>query len=194
MWLWFLAAYAQRGCRLRARGDAVAEPPVTFAGLLRKLRLEEAHGIYRDLGDLLGQANALTELGAAWLQTRDFPAAAQALEEAQGIYRDLGHRLGEVEALNEAGTAYRVGGDIGRATGCHRQALDLARAIASSWDEAHALAGLGRCARADGRVADAEDSLRQALEIFQRLGAAEAAGVAVELDALMEPGPAAERQ
>src|ERR1700689_4012401 len=37
----FMAAYAQRGWRrLRARGEAVAEPPVTFAGLLRKLRTE----------------------------------------------------------------------------------------------------------------------------------------------------------
>ena len=41
MGLLFLAAYARRGWRrLRARGEAVAEPPVTFAGLLRKLRTE----------------------------------------------------------------------------------------------------------------------------------------------------------
>src|SRR5271168_2662931 len=36
-----LAAYARRGwLRLRAGGEAVAEPPVTFAALLRKLRAE----------------------------------------------------------------------------------------------------------------------------------------------------------
>jgi len=65
-----------------------------------------------------------------------------------------------------------------------RSALGLARAIGSPWDEAHALAGLGRCALAVGRTAEAEDKLRQALEIFQRIGAAESAGVAAELDAL----------
>jgi hypothetical protein len=69
--------------------------------------------------------------------------------------------------------------------------LALAREIGSSWNEGHALAGLGRCARAAGRTADAEPDLRQAWEIFQRSGAAEAAGVAAELDALTNPGPTA---
>ena len=64
---------------------------------------------------------------------------------------------------------------------------DLARQIGSPLEEAHALAGLGRCADADGRIAEAEDRLRQALAIFQRIGAADAAGVAAELDSL--PGP-----
>jgi hypothetical protein len=41
----------------------------------------------------------------------------------------------------------------------------------------------GRCALA---AADAKDGLRQALDIFQRIGAAEAVGVASELDALTE--------
>ena len=73
------------------------------------------------------------------------------------------------------------------------QAVDLAREIGIAWDEAHALAGLARCARAAGRTAEAEDKLRQALAIFQRIGAAEAADVPAELDALPgtpDPAPA----
>jgi hypothetical protein len=58
--------------------------------------------------------------------------------------------------------------------------------------EARALAGLGRCARAAGRTAEAEDRLRQALAILRRIGAAEAADISAELDALPEtPDPAA---
>ena len=91
------------------------------------------------------------------------------------------------------GTLHRVRGDLDRAGACHRQALDLAREIGSSWDEAHALAGLGRCALAAGRTADAAADLRQAQEIFQRIGAAEAAGVAAELDALTGAAPTEER-
>ena len=53
------------------------------------------------------------------------------------------------------------------------------------------LAGLGRCARAPGRTAEAGKTLRQALAIFQRIGAAEAADVSAELDALPgTPDPA----
>ena len=90
----------------------------------------------------------------------------------------------EVTALNEAGTLSRTRGDLGQARACHEQALDLARRIGSPPEEAHALAGLGRCALAGGRAAEAEDRLQQALAIFQRIGAAEAAGVSAELDAL----------
>jgi hypothetical protein len=50
---------------------------------------------------------------------------------------------------------------------------------------------LARCARAEGRTAEAEAGLRQALALFQRIGAAEAADVSAELDALPgAPGPA----
>jgi len=150
--------------------------------------LEAAPGIYRDLGDRRGEANAFIYLGAVRRLTGDYPGAAEALEAALGIFREFGARGAEVEALNEMGTLHRVRGDLDRAGAYHRQALDLAQEIDSSWDEAHALAGLGRCALAADRVADAEASLRQAWEIFQRIGAAEATGVAAELDALAEAG------
>ena len=153
--------------------------------------LEQALGIYRDLGNRLGQANALLYLGSVRRAMGEYPAAAQALEQALGIYRDLGDRGGEAEALNERGALHRVSGDLAAAEGCHQQALDLARVIATSWDEAHALAGLGRCALAAGHAATAEDGLRQALEIFQRIGAAEAAEVSAELQALTDARPAA---
>jgi tetratricopeptide (TPR) repeat protein/transcriptional regulator with XRE-family HTH domain len=150
---------------------------------------DQALGIYRDLGERLGQANAVFYLGIVRRLSGDYPAAAQDLEQALGIYRDLGDRGGQITVLNESGTLYRVSGDPAQAEGCHRQALDLARAITSSWDEAHALAGLGRCALAAGHATSAAALLQQALEIFQRIGAAEAADLRAELDALTGPPP-----
>jgi hypothetical protein len=44
-----------------------------------------------------------------------------------------------------------------------------------------------------GRATQAEVLLRQALEIFERIGAAEAAGVSAELAALTGTRPAAHR-
>jgi DNA-binding SARP family transcriptional activator/tetratricopeptide (TPR) repeat protein len=172
----------------------------TQIGIVRRLTgdyrgaagaLREALGIYRDLGNRLGQANALTHLGAVRRQTGDYPGATEALEAALAICRDLGDRGGEAEGLNEAGALYRASGDLDRAAACHQQALDLARAIDSPWDEACALAGLGRCALIAGRTVDAEACLKQAQEIFQRIGAAEAVGIAAELHALTKAlGPA----
>jgi tetratricopeptide (TPR) repeat protein/transcriptional regulator with XRE-family HTH domain len=146
--------------------------------------LEQALSIHRDLRDRRGQANALLYLGILRRLTGDNPGAARDLEQALDIHRDTGDRGGEVEALNEAGTLSKALSDLRQARSYHQQALDLARQIDAIWDEAHALAGLARCALADGRIAEAEAGLRQALEIFQRIGAAEAADVSAELDAL----------
>jgi tetratricopeptide (TPR) repeat protein len=119
-------------------------------------------------------------------QTGDFPGAGEALAEALGIFRDIGHRGGEVEVLNELGALHRVQGSLAEAEACHSAALRVAREIRSAWDEAHALAGLGRCDLAAGHPAAAEARLRQAYQMFHRIGAAEAPGVATELDALAD--------
>jgi tetratricopeptide (TPR) repeat protein/transcriptional regulator with XRE-family HTH domain len=156
--------------------------------------LKAGMSIYRDLGNRLGQANALNEMAVLWRLTGDYPGAAEALEAALGIYQDLSDRLGQANALNEMGALHRVRGDLDQAGTCHRQALDLAREIDSSWDEAYTLAGLARCALAAGRTADAVAGLRQAQEIFQRIGAAEATGVAAELDALAAAAPTGDGQ
>jgi tetratricopeptide (TPR) repeat protein/transcriptional regulator with XRE-family HTH domain len=149
--------------------------------------LEQALSIYRDIGERLGRANTLNRLGSVRRLIGDYPGAARDFEQALDIHRDLGNRGGEAEVLNERGTLHRVSGESAEAQQCHQQALELARAIASSWDEAHALAGLGRCALAAGDPAQGGILLRQALEIFQRIGAAEAADLPAELDAIADP-------
>jgi tetratricopeptide (TPR) repeat protein len=148
---------------------------------------EEALDIYRDIGGRGGQANALISLGIVRRVTGDYRGAAKALEEALDISRDISYRHGEAEILNETAALYRVHGDPTRAAEYHRQALTLSREIASPRDEACALAGLGRCALALGGTSDAAENLRQARDLFQRIGAAEAAGVAAELDTLAGP-------
>ena len=82
-----------------------------LAGLLRRdgpwadaiTRHTAAIQAARHLGDRLGQADALNDLGDVRRLTGDYPAAAQALEQALGIYRDLGDRLGQANALSDLG-------------------------------------------------------------------------------------------
>jgi len=153
--------------------------------------LQEALGICRERNDRLGQIHALTWLGVVRRLTGDYPGAARDLQEALAISREIGNPDAEVTAHNESGTLNRIRGDLGRACSSHQQALHLSRQLGIVLEEAHALAGLGRCARAADRTAEAEDRLRHALAILQRIGAAEAADVSAELDALPEaPDPA----
>ena len=72
-----------------------------FAGAGRDLA--EALDIYRGVGNQLGQANALNNLGDMRRLVGDYPAAARDLEEALGIYRDLGNRLGQANVLTNLG-------------------------------------------------------------------------------------------
>jgi tetratricopeptide (TPR) repeat protein/transcriptional regulator with XRE-family HTH domain len=185
------------------RGERVTRASaLDYLGIVRRLTgdlpgaardLQEAAGTYQDAGDRQGLAETLTHLGVVRRLTGDDPGAARDLQEALDIARQIDSPDTEVTALNESGTLSRIRGDLGQATSCHQQALDLARQLGIPLEEAHALAGLGRCARAAGRAAEAEDKLRQALAIFQRIGAAEAADVPAELDALPgtpDPAPA----
>ena len=148
--------------------------------------LQAALRICRDAGDRGGEASALGFLGVALRLAGDYPGAAEALEAALVTFQNVGNRGDQANALNDLGSTYRLRGDLTRAMTCHRQALDLARDIRSSWDEAHALAGLGRLALATGDTVSAKADLQRALSIFERIGTAEAADLAAELDALPE--------
>jgi tetratricopeptide (TPR) repeat protein/transcriptional regulator with XRE-family HTH domain len=187
------------GERRERHGRAVA---LIFLGVVRRLTgdlpgaardLQEAVGTFRDARDPLNLAVALIRFAVVRRVTGDYPGAARDLQEALGIARQIASPDAEVMALNESATLSRIRGDLSQARACHQQALDLARQLGIPLEEAHALAGLGRCAQAAGRTPEAEDRLRQALAIFQRIGAAGAAGVSVELDALPgtpDPAPA----
>lgn len=171
---------------------------LAFLGTVRKLtgeyqdaaeNLQAALTIYRELGDRLGQGIALGNLGAVRRETTDYQGAREVLDEALAIMRTIGDRGGETETLNEIGQLHRVCGELNLAERCHRQALDIARRIQSDWDEAHALAGLGRCAATAGDADSADAFLRQGWQIFHRIGAAEAAGLASEINTLSREDP-----
>ena len=117
--------------------------------------------------------------------TGDYPGAAEALEAALRIYRDLGNRVREAEALS----------NMGRCTGSAVTWTGLGRVTGrpGSWPARSAAPGM-RPRRWPAWAAapwplTAEAGLRQAQEIFQRIDAAEAAGVAAELAALTGAGP-----
>ena len=104
----------------------------------------------RHLGDRLGQANALSDLGDVRLLTGDYPAAAQALEQALGIYRDLGDRLGQANALTDLGVVRWRTGDYPAAARDLEQALGIYRDLGDRLSEANTLRSLGEVRRATG--------------------------------------------
>jgi tetratricopeptide (TPR) repeat protein/transcriptional regulator with XRE-family HTH domain len=123
-----------------------------------------------DLGDRLGQASALNDLGRVRLLTDDFPGAARDLEQALGIYRDIGTLLGQANALNNLGDMRRLTGDYPAAARDLEEALAIYRSIDDRLGQANALNNLGIMRRLTGDYPAAARDLEEALEVYRDLG------------------------
>jgi tetratricopeptide (TPR) repeat protein len=149
-----------------------------IAGLLRRdgpwadaiTRHAAAAQAARRLGDRLGQANALRDLGDVRQLTGDYPAAARALEQALGIYRDLGDQNGQANALSDLGVVGLGTGDYPVAAQVLEQALGIYRDLGDRLGHANALTYLGDVRYLTGDYPAAAQALEQALGIYRDLG------------------------
>ena len=122
------------------------------------------------IGDRLGQARALAELGDVRLLTGDLSGAARDLEAAQGLFRELGDRRGQATALNELGDVRFVAGDFAAAIRDQESALELFRELGDRHGQAHALSYLGQMRWSTGDYPSAMRALETSLELFRDLG------------------------
>jgi tetratricopeptide (TPR) repeat protein len=79
--------------------------------------------IYQNLGDRLGEAESLRDLGRVRYLTDDYAAAGGVLERALAIYQDFGDRVGETGVLRDLGRVRRATGDLPAAAALLEQAL-----------------------------------------------------------------------
>ena len=133
-------------------------------------RHEAAIQAARRLGDRLGQANALHDLGDVQRLTDDYPAAAQTQERALRIYRDLGSRLGQANVLRELGAVRRLTAEYPAAARALEQALGLYRDLEDRLGQANVLNDLGDVRRLTGDYPPAAEAHEQALDIHRDLG------------------------
>jgi tetratricopeptide (TPR) repeat protein/transcriptional regulator with XRE-family HTH domain len=122
------------------------------------------------LGDRLGQAGALSDLGAVRRLTGDFPAAAQAQEQALDIYHDLCDRLGQANALSELGIVRALTDDYSAAAQDLEQALGIYRDLGDRVGQANALRDLGEVQRVRGDYPAAAQAMEHSLDIHRDLG------------------------
>jgi tetratricopeptide (TPR) repeat protein/transcriptional regulator with XRE-family HTH domain len=124
----------------------------------------------RQLGDRLGEANALSDLGAVQYLTGDYPAATLVLDQALGIYRALGDRLGQANALRHLGEVGYMTDDYPAAAQAQEEALGIYRDLGDRLGQANALRYLGEVRRLTGDYPAAAQAQEQALGIFRELG------------------------
>jgi DNA-binding SARP family transcriptional activator/tetratricopeptide (TPR) repeat protein len=124
----------------------------------------------QQLGDRLGYARALLNLGEARRLTGDYPAATSVLEQARDIYRGSADRLGEANALLHLGDVRRLTDDYPGATSMLEQALAMIRGTGDRLGEANGLLCLGMVRRLTGDFPDAARLLDLARGIYQEIG------------------------
>ena len=124
----------------------------------------------RQLGDRLGQADALLELGTVRWLTGDYPGAAAAEQEALGIFRDLGDRSGQANALTDLGVVRWRAADYPGAAAALEEALGIFRDLGDRRGHANALLDLGTVRWLTGNYPAAAAAEQEALGIFRDLG------------------------
>ena len=122
----------------------------------------------RDVGDRLGEAAALNDLGDILHLTGDYPAAVGRLNRALELYRDLGNRLGEANTISYLGLIQRLTGDNAAAVVSLTGALDLYRPR-RQLGEAVALNDLGLVQYLIGDYEAAIVSQNQSLALYRAL-------------------------
>ena len=90
---------------------------------------QQALTLFADLGNRLGQAEALNRLGELAIRTADTPQARRHHTHALAIARDLSAAPEEARALEGLGHSHLQDGDPGQAAAHMRQALTIYQRI-----------------------------------------------------------------
>ena len=149
-----LAAYLQQ------------EGPWPLAAALHRAAATAA----QQIGDRLGEANALWDLGRVRYGVGDLSAAVELQQQVLGLYRDLGSRHGEARALHELGRLRHATGDFPAAAELQEQSRAACQEVGDLQGEANALEDLGRVRYAAMDIPGAEGLFAQALAIFEAFG------------------------
>jgi tetratricopeptide (TPR) repeat protein len=117
-------------------------------------------------GDRVGEAAALTMLGAADAAQGRFGRAISHLERALDLCRANGDRIGEARALGHLGLAEYCQGRYQQSAQWHRQALSIYVEAGVQTGQARELHALGVVDLRQGRLQQAAEQLRRSLALF----------------------------
>jgi tetratricopeptide (TPR) repeat protein len=123
--------------------------------------------IRQELGDQVGMAASLHNLGNVAGHQGDYALARSLHERSLAIFRELGDRLGIANSLHNLGAVAEHQGDYALARSLHEKSLAIARELGSKETIARSAEGFARVASAHGqmrralRLAGAAAALRE---------------------------------
>ncbi|MEW1845315.1 tetratricopeptide repeat protein, partial [Nonomuraea angiospora] len=133
--------------------------------------------LFRQAGDVGGEARALNNSGWLRAQLGEYDDALADCRRAQRLLADLGYAQGEGHAWDSVAHVLHLKGDYAQAVACFERAAELLRDCDDPHAAAETLVRLGETHVAAGDVAAALDAWKQAAEFFDIVGDAQAAKV-----------------
>jgi predicted ATPase/class 3 adenylate cyclase len=146
-----------------------------------RTHLDEALAIWRSLGDKVGIATALDNLG--WVSWRfgDFDTMRTLCSESLELHREMRDRVGAAVSLTNLGFGSLLQGDYASSTSQFEEALAIRRELGDQRGTAYVTALLGWVAKNRGRYDDGAKLVQEGLSAFHILGDELLSALAVSL-------------
>jgi non-specific serine/threonine protein kinase len=125
---------------------------------------QESLSIWQDVGDALGMAQALNNLGAVTQELGDYAKSRQYHEKSLAFRRQVGDRRAVAVSLHNLGELYLRLGDYAQARAAYEESLPLFREVGHIMGVADSLSSLGAVAQRQGDYAQARTYHEEALK------------------------------
>lgn len=125
--------------------------------------------VYRQIGDLIGEAIAMANLGGAYESLGDYSQAMEHFQQALPIFRQAGHRNGEAGALSGLGNVYGSLGEYSQAIEYFQQALPIVQQEGDREFERIVLADLGQVFADQNESEAAIEALQQSVNVAESI-------------------------
>jgi len=131
---------------------------------------EESLAIYQQVGDLLGMAMALKQLGIIGGSLGRYQDAQERLQQALALYHEIGDAYGIANTLNDLGVVAVWLDQQDEAQRLYQECLALRQQLGDLWGIGTSLNNLGYLAYLGKAYAEAEHLLDQSLVIQRQIG------------------------
>ncbi|MFI6598654.1 BTAD domain-containing putative transcriptional regulator [Nonomuraea sp. NPDC050536] len=162
---------------------------------LNRLRSGEALGhvlraqeLFRQVGDVIGEARALNNAGWLHAQVGEYDQALDHCRRAQRILAASGYAQGEGHAWDSIAYVLEAKGDFAQAVACFERAVELLRGCDDLHPAAETLVRLGETHLRAGDTAAALGAWKRAAESYDALGDAQADKVRARIAAFGQRG------
>jgi tetratricopeptide (TPR) repeat protein len=127
--------------------------------------------LYEQLGDLVGQAGVLQNLGIEAYYAGDWPKALELYERSRTFYERVGNVVSAADASNNIAEIYSDQGRLDEAKALFEEIVASSKQTGQQEQEALARSNLGYVEARNANLDEAASILEAAAELFEELGA-----------------------